>query len=358
MSEDELAALASHEALDAMLAAVDLRGGPDGGGGTAVPYLSCDTLAALTAPHAEATAVRLAASAGGRLTTALFGEGQRAAAAAATASGGAQEGLGLEGAVQGGGGGAAVGGQQPALAAGGAGATDAMEVDVGGAGAAAGGAAGIAGAPPEPSTAADAGQAAAAPGAASADTAMGEAGAQLADGAQAAALPAAEGGAAPAEAQPAAAAAAPGDAEMAEAAPPQAADHASQQQQQQELQHQPQDNTEQQTKQEAQAVLGCSGPVVPGALLAAAGAARGWAYPSDPHLARHGVRAALEALREVAAVCPPLATMAGSRAIDAVRQNAGEGREGGPGTGCAWGCERAHGRSGRCSECCGSRVTS
>ncbi|KXZ48346.1 hypothetical protein GPECTOR_28g753 [Gonium pectorale] len=61
------------------------------------------------------------------------------------------------------------------------------------------------------------------------------------------------------------------------------------------------------------------GPVGAAATAACAGSARTWAF-SDPHRSRHGVRIALEALREVAALCPPVTSMAASRLVDTVKQ--------------------------------------
>ncbi|GFR52865.1 hypothetical protein Agub_g15493, partial [Astrephomene gubernaculifera] len=61
------------------------------------------------------------------------------------------------------------------------------------------------------------------------------------------------------------------------------------------------------------------GPMGSAATVACAGTASSWAF-KDPHLARHGARAALESLREVAALCPPVASMATSKLVDTVKQ--------------------------------------
>ncbi|GLC72914.1 hypothetical protein PLESTF_001309200 [Pleodorina starrii] len=62
-----------------------------------------------------------------------------------------------------------------------------------------------------------------------------------------------------------------------------------------------------------------SGPVGAAAVLACAGSATSWSF-ADPHLNRHGVRIALESLREVAALCPPVASMASSKLVETVKQ--------------------------------------
>ncbi|GLC36801.1 hypothetical protein PLESTM_000503300 [Pleodorina starrii] len=62
-----------------------------------------------------------------------------------------------------------------------------------------------------------------------------------------------------------------------------------------------------------------AGPVGAAAVLACAGNATSWSF-ADPHLNRHGVRIALESLREVAALCPPVASMASSKLVETVKQ--------------------------------------
>ncbi|GIL79408.1 hypothetical protein Vretifemale_8693 [Volvox reticuliferus] len=62
-----------------------------------------------------------------------------------------------------------------------------------------------------------------------------------------------------------------------------------------------------------------TGPVGSTTVLACAGTAKTWSF-SDPHMNKHGVRIALESLRELAALCPPVANMASSNLVDTVRR--------------------------------------
>ncbi|GIL53774.1 hypothetical protein Vafri_9360, partial [Volvox africanus] len=62
-----------------------------------------------------------------------------------------------------------------------------------------------------------------------------------------------------------------------------------------------------------------TGPVGSTAVLACAGTANSWSF-SDPHMNKHGVRIALESLRELAALCPPVANMASSNLMDTVKK--------------------------------------
>ncbi|GLI68261.1 hypothetical protein VaNZ11_012616 [Volvox africanus] len=62
-----------------------------------------------------------------------------------------------------------------------------------------------------------------------------------------------------------------------------------------------------------------AGPVGSTAVLACAGTAKSWSF-SDPYMNKHGVRIALESLRELAALCPPVANMASSNLVDTVKK--------------------------------------